>query len=375
MTSETAFRVLHIGSGRYPPGDQDHVTYGIWKALASGFQQYHVIGRSSARRADWTDKNLRITLIRSWIQRELEFLVSQFSCVAMMIRDRPDIIVCQSPAAGGLAALVAAKVTGAHLLVELHSDIYFPPFRSRSKAWLYHLISKPTLRRADRIRVLSGHMKERLGLGYGEQIAGKARVLAPRVDLALFTPKLSKFSLSDPLRLIMVGSIIPRKGQLRLIDALAGISFPIELHLVGDGADLAQCRARANDVENLRIVCHGAVVASALPPLLRMADLFVLFSNSEGTPRAIIEAMAAGLPVITTNAGFCADLVQNEVEGFVLGTDPDREIVEVLGRFRADPALGQRLGAAARARAERDYDSIRLFADYRRLIAEAAGAR
>ena len=84
--------------------------------------------------------------------------------------------------------------------------------------------------------------------------------------------------------------------------------------------------------------------------------------------------LAIGLPVVTTDAGFCADIVEHGREGFVLGPDPDSEIVEVLERFRNDPELARRMGAAGRERAEREFDSVRLFDEYRRLIAETAAS-
>jgi glycosyltransferase involved in cell wall biosynthesis len=173
----------------------------------------------------------------------------------------------------------------------------------------------------------------------------------------------------------MVGSVIPRKGQLRLIHALACVRFPVELHLVGEGADLAECRNLAMHLSgNLRVVCHGAVPPAALPALIQQADVFVLYSKSEGTPRAIMEAMAVGVPIVTTNAGFCADIVENGCEGFVLGPHPDAEIVEILDRFRTDPGLARRMGEAAQARAKSDYDSVRLFEAYRGLIEETAAS-
>jgi glycosyltransferase involved in cell wall biosynthesis len=373
MAAEADLTIVHLGAGKYRPRERAHVTFDIWHELAVGFRHYHVIARSAAKPADWSEGNLRITLIRSWLNRELEFVFTQFAAVQRMVRDRPNAIVCQSPVAGGLAAIWVSRITGARLLIELHSDVYFPPFRIGSKAWLYHYLSRPALRRADRIRVLSGGMQQRLAQSFGEEIARKARVVAPRVDLSRFVPKSWESGHPGPLRAILVGSIIPRKGQLRLINALATVPFPIDLHLVGEGPDLGECRDRAaQSAGNLHIICHGAIPPTALPALLQQADLFVLYSNSEGTPRAIMEAMAAGLPVITTNAGFCADIVEHGREGFVLGADPDREIIEVLDRFRQDPDLAERMGAAARERARRDYDSVRLFEEYRQLIEETA---
>jgi glycosyltransferase involved in cell wall biosynthesis len=172
----------------------------------------------------------------------------------------------------------------------------------------------------------------------------------------------------------MIGSVSARKGQLRLVEGLQSLPFPAELRIVGDGPDLRECKARAARAANLAVRFEGAVPQADLPEMLGQSDLFVLYSNSEGTPRAMMEAMACGLPVVTTNAGFCADIVEDGVEGFVLGPDPDSEIIDVLRRFNDDRDLLSRMGAAARERARRDYDSVRLFDEYRRLIAETANA-
>ena len=57
--------------------------------------------------------------------------------------------------------------------------------------------------------------------------------------------------------------------------------------------------------------CHKQVAA-----VLRSSDVFVMYSQTEATPRAVMEAMAVGLPVVTTDAGFCADIVEHGHEGF-----------------------------------------------------------
>ena len=87
-----------------------------------------------------------------------------------------------------------------------------------------------------------------------------------------------------------------------------------------------------------------------------------------------MEGMAAGLPIITTNAGFCADVVENGVQGFVLGDDPTAEIVQCLERLLGDDELRARMGQAARARAEAEFDADKLYERYRALIRETAEA-
>lgn len=85
-----------------------------------------------------------------------------------------------------------------------------------------------------------------------------------------------------------------------------------------------------------------------------------------------MEAMATGLPVVTTDAGFCADVIRHGVEGIVLGADADNEIIGVLDSLFEHPEVPRRMGVAARARAERDYDAVVVFDRYRSLIADAA---
>lgn len=369
---------MHIGPGRYVPFDRTHVTYGIWQALASGFRDYHVFGRSAGRAADWKDGELRITLLRSRLNREAEFLLTQFAVVPSALRDRPDVIVCQSPALGGVAAILIGKLTGARTLIELHGAEFFADVTPRSRLWLLQRLTRFVVRRAHRIRVLTPRMSLELQRRYGADLADRTQVLPPRVDLTRFGAATPKEEDSRLIRVAIVGAVNPNKGQLRLIEALASTPFPLELHVVGQGPDLQRCVQSAAELRrsgsNLAVTCHGVLGHHAVADLLHTCDLLVMYSRTEAAPRAIMEAMAAGLPVVTTNAGYCADIVEHGVEGFVLGAQPDKEILDVISRFRSDPTLAKRMGAAARARAERDYDSVRLFEQYRQLIAETAAA-
>ncbi|MFL6772448.1 MAG: glycosyltransferase [Sphingomicrobium sp.] len=355
------------------PHDRGHSTYAIWRALASGFSRYDVVGRSTAEAAEWTDGTLTVRLFRRNMEREVEFLWKQFEVVPLGRSLGPDVLVCQSPALGGLAALKIARRTGAGTLMEIHGNEYLVEARPGSRIWLLQQISRYALRRASLIRVLSVGMKERLLQRYGAGLTDKVRVLPPRVDLDRFKVTSRPATLGPRLRAIMVGAVNANKGQLRLIRTLRRCPVPVELHIVGDGPDLEKCRAEAAKVSSsLSIVCHGAQNQRRVAELLQDSDVFVMYSKSEGTPRAMMEAMATGLPVVTTDAGFCADVIRHGVEGIVLGADADNEIIGVLDSLFEHPEVPRRMGVAARARAERDYDAVVVFDRYRSLIADAA---
>jgi glycosyltransferase involved in cell wall biosynthesis len=118
-----------------------------------------------------------------------------------------------------------------------------------------------------------------------------------------------------PVRLISVGSVVPRKGFDVLVAALAAVSdLPWQLIVAGDLTRDRACAARLEaEIARHRLVGRiellGAVPPERLAALYAGADLFVLASHFEGYGMAFAEAMAHGLPVIGTTGGATADTV------------------------------------------------------------------
>jgi len=113
-----------------------------------------------------------------------------------------------------------------------------------------------------------------------------------------------------------------------------------------------------------------------VPRLLRGADLLLLTSDEEGFPNAILEAMAAGLPVITTPAGDAGVVVEDEVTGYVVPFCDVEGLAERLVRLARSPELRHALGRAGRLRVEQCYSSEDLGASLvgaYRAIASARG--
>jgi glycosyltransferase involved in cell wall biosynthesis len=97
-----------------------------------------------------------------------------------------------------------------------------------------------------------------------------------------------------------------------------------------------------------------------VPSLLRAADLLLVTSDEEGFPNAILEAMAARLPVITTPAGDAGLVVQDDVTGYVVPFDDVEQIAERVVRLARSPELRRSLGRAGRLRVEQCYGSEQL---------------
>ena len=104
-------------------------------------------------------------------------------------------------------------------------------------------------------------------------------------------------------------------------------------------------------------------------------DVGVLSSINEGTPVALIEAMAAGRPVVATAVGGVEDIVAHERTGFVVSPGHVAAMAEAMERLALDPARRQRMGAAARAETGRRFSHLRLADDVSRSYRRALEAR
>jgi glycosyltransferase involved in cell wall biosynthesis len=98
-------------------------------------------------------------------------------------------------------------------------------------------------------------------------------------------------------------------------------------------------------------------------------DVLVLSSRREGTPFAVIEAMAAATPVVATDVGGVADILVNRTTGLLVPAEDPASLADAMIRMALDPALRGRMGAAARERAAA-YRDARLLDDMSRLYRE-----
>jgi glycosyltransferase involved in cell wall biosynthesis len=211
---------------------------------------------------------------------------------------------------------------------------------------------------------------------YGEHLRHKIRALPPRVNTDLFRPPQTRKAPDGWLDLAIVGTLTERKGQLRLLQTLEKADIPVRLHIVGEGPDRAELERRLAESRSgqLRVHLHGQVDHASLAKILAGCDALVMYSRHEGTPRAILEAMATGMPVITTDAGFCADIVEHQKEGIVLSTtDTDADLLRQLKHLLHNPSVLRAMGNAALDRARQQFAADKLYPRYRALIAEAAG--
>ena len=176
---------------------------------------------------------------------------------------------------------------------------------------------------------------------------------------------------ADPL-LLWVGRLDPIKGLDVLLKATALVcrQRPVALAIVG-GGPLAEQLPGWIEEQGLGGRVHLLGPRSDVPRLLKAADLFVFPSRTEGLPNAVLEAMAAGLPVVATDAPGCRDLIDDGRTGLLVPVDDPVALSAAIQRLLADRELAAQYAAAAADHASRNFNLAKCFEAYRAIYREA----
>ena len=268
----------------------------------------------------------------------------------------PDAIVynTQVPAVlGGSAARRTPYVLcmdDTPILKDEVADIYgVPSDRPGPVKWLKHRWNRSVFQRASALAPWSEWAAGSLVRDYGIDPA-RIEVIPPGVDTASWPVAEHRGDATGPLKLLFVGGDFERKGGQVLLDALREQpSGSVEAHVVTT-ADV--------DAPDGVVVHHGLRPGDReLIELFRSSDVFVLPSRFEMFGIAAVEAAAAGLPVVLSAVGGLGELVQDEVTGLAVEPDDRAGLANAIATLREQPELRLRLGRAARARAEAEFDA------------------
>ncbi len=198
--------------------------------------------------------------------------------------------------------------------------------RGPATRWLF--------RRTQAFAFANSEIASRFGQAEGE-------IQSPVVDTALFRPAEDPGEKAEGIVVGTVGKMAQGRGHRAAIAAAAPLSAVTLVH-VGHGELMPALKDLAASLGS------GKRNQSSLPDLYRSWDVFLfLASGSEQGQRAILEAMASGLPVIAVDVPGVHDLMTDGREGFIV---PEGGIAPALARLSSDPALRHELGARARKR-------------------------
>jgi glycosyltransferase involved in cell wall biosynthesis len=207
-------------------------------------------------------------------------------------------------------------------------------------AWLRDRFSQTDLLLAN-----SPDTAQKLTETFGYDFEG---VIAPGIDPEEFRPGIEPAFESDDPAILFVGRLVESKGIDDLLEAVAALDGRQELHFVGRGERTRiQNRAAALGIDD-DVVCHGEVPHPDLPAYHAGADVFCLPSHKESFGMANLEAMACGLPVVTTDLEGIGTYLSNGENGLLARVGDPPDLADKLTMLVESPSLRSRLGAQAR---------------------------
>lgn len=198
------------------------------------------------------------------------------------------------------------------------------------------------------------------------------------VDVANYNPEREQRE-GKPFTILCVGRLTPAKGQHILIEACAALrdwGRDFRLVMVGAGPDEQSLRASVAQLRlEQQVVFTGALNQDEVRARYRDSDVFALPSFAEGIPVVLMEAMASGVPCVTTRITGIPELIRDGIDGLLVTPSDAQELADTLAMLMDDLDLRRELGEAGRVRVGEHYNLSDNVARLGRIFAARLGAR
>lgn len=300
--------------------------------------------------------------------------------LSQVLRDwRPHLVHTHTAKAGavGRAAALTIRLSRRPKLVHTFHGHVLSGYFGAPKQAAFRAIERGLARRTDRLVVPGARLRDELlalGVGRAEQYAviplgfDLSRFLAIEADskpAGRGATRSAHGIPEDAFAIGIVGRLTRVKNHRLMVDAFARMPparVPAILVVVGDGELRGEIEAWATTrgvADRVRFTGR----AIDMPAIYRALDLVAISSDAEGTPVALIEAMASARPVVSTDVGAVRDIVEDRVHGIVVPPRDAVALAAALGELANDASLRRTLGAAGRRHAEKAFGSERLLRD------------
>ena len=250
---------------------------------------------------------------------------------------------------GAWSAAIAKRLFRKKLIVRcgyIWSDFYARLDHPAWKVRLARRLERWVVRQADRLIVATDADRRRL-VSLHRVDADKVAIIPNYIDTKRFRPmpEVEK----APGLICFIGRLEAQKNPLALLEAIKGMPN-VRLAIVGEGSLRSMLERRAREWQ-LPVEWLGIVPHERLPELLNRAQLFILPSHFEGHPKALLEAMACGLPVIGARSPGVQELLVHRETGYLCGTSA-AEIRAAVAAVLEDAVLARHMAEQARVSVE-----------------------
>ncbi|MCP6718833.1 MAG: glycosyltransferase family 4 protein [Patescibacteria group bacterium] len=285
---------------------------------------------------------------------------------------RIDVIIAQSPLIEGFIGTVLKKVLRKELIVEIHGDWKEGPFLSKRRRFealqkkIVPSLAKISFKNADKIRAVAAYLIR------------EAKRFAPENNYFLFPTftNLDSFSREKDTSyqkfILSVGQLEKVKGMDVVIDAFNEISkeFPdFKLIIIGEGSQRKNLELRIKNLglEN-KVELKGRLSLEQTKNTMRECYYFILPSLSEGLPRALMEAMVLGKPVIGSNVGGIPDLIKDGQNGFLFIAGDSNELGKKMRILLNNKELSLNMGQAGKELIKNNFSNKKYIENYIKMV-------
>jgi glycosyltransferase involved in cell wall biosynthesis len=381
-------RVLRVIARLNVGGPALHVSYLTSELDKIGYQTLLVAGRVSEGEGSMEyaaqARGIEPVYVPS-LQREISPIADAAAVAKILglIREfRPQVLHTHTAKAGTVgrtAALLAGRARPQAVVHTFHGHVLRGYFGA-AKTEGFRLLERRLARASDALIAVSPEVRDdlvRLGIAPESKISviRLGLDLASRVATAPGAGEQLRATLDIPDDAFVVGWL-GRMTEIKRVDdlvrAFADVAPDAHLLLVGDGPLRPRLETLARELR-LDARVHFVGFRNDVGAVYAACDAVALTSANEGTPVTVIEALAAGVPVVATDVGGVADVVDADRSGYLAPPGDTAAVASALRRLAADPAARKRMGAAGHADVIERYSVPRLVHDVDLLYRDLLG--
>lgn len=362
-------KVAHVVTSLELGGAQQNTLYTVAHLDRARFAPILVCGRGAMLDGEAQALNAPVHFVPSLVRpvRPWSDAAALKALTDLFRREKPAVVHTHSSKAGILGRFAAARA-GVPVVVQTFHGFGFTPGQSALARRFYVALERRAAAVTTAfIAVSQANRDEALARGIGRadqySLIRSGVRLSDYRSLSRSRDPLDGVALSPAHRLVTtIGPFKPQKNLGDFLQAAALVRRQredVRFLVVGDGAGRAQLEAQARRLGLENVLFLGGWRRD-IPAVLRRTDVFAMTSLWEGLPRALVEAMSAGLPCVANAVDGCRDVIQDGVNGFL--TEPGRPdlTAERLLQLLNDPAAAAALGQKARASIGPDFDIDRM---------------